>query len=152
MPQFLSPNHISVSAGLFPAFTTSASLPAARLRDNREEDNFYEGPNGDQGKNEGHNVMVNASLARALGYAPADIVGKSFIFGKSHMRVVGVVADTLSEGVRSPVLQTVYVHAVPNLQNIVIRIAPRPHAGGASSTSRALCAPSCTASLCRAPC
>ena len=121
--QFLSPNHISVSQDYFHLF--NINLLAGRvLEDNREEDKFYEGPNGDEGKNEGHNVMVNASLTRALGYAPADIVGKSFIFGKSHSRVVGVVADTLSEGVRSPVLQTVYVHRVPNLQNIVIHIAP----------------------------
>jgi putative ABC transport system permease protein len=35
-----------------------------------------------------------------------------------------VVADTLTEGVRSPALQTVYVHRVNNLQNVVIRIAP----------------------------
>jgi putative ABC transport system permease protein len=40
------------------------------------------------------------------------------------MRVIGVVADTLSEGVRNPVLQTAYVHNPDNLQNVVIRIAP----------------------------
>jgi putative ABC transport system permease protein len=121
--EFLSPNHISVSQDYFDLF--HIKLLAGRvLQDNREEDSFYEGPKGDEGKNEGHNVMVNASLARALGYAPADIVGKSFIFGKSHARVVGVVADTLTEGVRSPALQTVYVHRVPNLQNVVVRIAP----------------------------
>jgi putative ABC transport system permease protein len=122
-PEFLSPNHISVSQDYFDLFKI-AVLAGRALGDNREEDNFYEGANGDQGKNEGHNVMVNVSLARALGYAPADIVGKTFVFGKSRSRVVGVVADTLSEGTRSPVLQTVYVHNVQNLQNIVIRIAP----------------------------
>ncbi len=122
-PEFLSPNHISVSQDYFDLFKI-AILAGRALQDNREEDNFYEGPNGEQGKNEGHNLVVNASLARALGYAPADIVGKTFIFGKSHLRVVGVVADTLSEGTRSPVLQTAYVHNVQNLQNIVIRIAP----------------------------
>jgi putative ABC transport system permease protein len=122
-PEFLSPNHISVSQDYFDLFKI-AVLAGRALQDNREEDNFYEGPNGDQGKNEGHNLMVNVSLARALGYAPADIVGKTFIFGKSHLRVVGVVADTLSEGTRSPVLQTAYVHNLTNMQNIVIRIAP----------------------------
>jgi len=122
-PQFLSPNHISVSQDYFDLFKIGI-LAGRALQDNREEDNFYEGPNGDQGKNEGHNVMVNASLARALGYAPAAIVGKSFVFGKSHSRVIGVVADTLSEGTRSPVLQTVFVHRSDNLQNIVIRLAP----------------------------
>lgn len=121
--EFLSPNHISVSQGYFHLFNITL-LAGRALQDNREEDNFYEGPNGDQGKNNGHNIMVNASLARALGYAPSDIVGKSFVVGKSRVRVVGVVADTLSEGTRLPALQTVYVHRLSNLQNIVIRISP----------------------------
>jgi putative ABC transport system permease protein len=68
--------------------------------------------------------MVNVSLARALGYGANDIIGKTFVVGKSHMRVVGVVADTLTEGVRQRALQTAYVHNVNNLQNVVIRIAP----------------------------
>ena len=121
--QFLSPNHISVSQDYFRLFNIKL-LAGRTLMDNREEDNFYSGPQGDQGRNEGHNIMVNASLAKALGYSPADIIGKTFIFGKSHMRVAGVVADTLTEGVRSPALQTAYDHQVDALQNIVIRIAP----------------------------
>ncbi|HEX4270025.1 MAG TPA: ABC transporter permease [Rhizomicrobium sp.] len=121
--EFLSPNHISVSQDYFQLFNIKL-LAGRALQDNREEDNFYEGPQGDQGKNEGHNIMVNVSLARALGYAPADILGKSFVAGKSHVRVIGVVADTLSEGARSPALQTAYVHTVQNLQNVVIRVAP----------------------------
>src|SRR5262249_50405361 len=66
--------------------------------------------------------MVNASPAQALGYTPAGIVGKAFIFGKSHMRVVGVAADTLMEGVRTPVVQTVYVYRPRDAQNLSIRI------------------------------
>jgi putative ABC transport system permease protein len=121
--QFLSPNHISVSQNYFQLFDIKI-LAGRALQDNREEDNSYEGPDGDKGRNEGHNIMVNASLARALGYKPADIIGKIFIFGKSHMRVVGVVADTLTEGVRSPALQTAYVHTLSNMQAIAIRLAP----------------------------
>jgi putative ABC transport system permease protein len=122
--QILSPNHISVSQNYFDLF--SIKLLAGRtLEDNREEDNFYESQTGeDKGKNEGHNILVNASLARALGYKPAEIVGKTFNVGKYHSRVVGVVADTLTEGARSPAQQTAYVHNIANLQNIVIRIAP----------------------------
>ena len=66
--------------------------------------------------------MINAALAKALGYAPSDIIGKSFIFGKSHMRVVGVTADMLADGVRTPVVQTVYVYGPRNSQTISIRI------------------------------
>ena len=121
--QFLSPNHISVSQNYFQLFNIKL-LAGRSLEDNRKEDDFFEGPKGDEGKNEGHNLMVNASLARALGYKPADIIGKMFIFGKSHLRVVGVVADTLTEGVRASALQTAYVHNVSNMQAIVIRLAP----------------------------
>jgi putative ABC transport system permease protein len=123
--QVLSPNHISVSQNYFQLFNIKL-LAGRALEDNREEDNFYESQTGqeDQGKNEGHNILVNASLARALGYKPAEIVGKMIIVNKSHSRVVGVVADTLTEGVRSPVQQIAYVHNISNLQNIVVRIAP----------------------------
>jgi putative ABC transport system permease protein len=121
--QFLSPNHISVGRDYFQLFNIKL-LAGRTLNDNRAEDNFYEGANGDQGKNDGHNVMINVALAHALGYVPADIIGKSFIAGKSHVRVVGVVADTLTEGARSPALQTVYDHNGDKLQNVVIRIAP----------------------------
>ncbi len=121
--QFLSPNHISVSENYFHLFDIHV-LAGRTLQDNRTEDEFFEGPKGDEGRNEGHNIMVNASLARALGYTPAGIIGKGFIAGKSHVRVVGVVADTLTEGVRSSALQTIYVHTPSNLQNVVIRIAP----------------------------
>jgi putative ABC transport system permease protein len=121
--QFLSPTHYSVSADYFKLYNIKI-LAGRALEDNREEDNFYEGPNGDEGKNEGHNVMVNASLARALGYSPTQIIGKTFIFGKSHSRVVGVTADVLVEGVRQQAVQTVYVHSPANLQNILIKVAP----------------------------
>ena len=121
---FLSPNHISVSDNYFRLFKIKL-LAGRALAENREEDNFYESQTGvDPAKNEGHNLMVNASLARALGYSPDDIIGKTFVVGKSHMRVVGVVADTLTEGVRQNALQTAYVHNVNNLQNVVIQIAP----------------------------
>ncbi|HEX4273592.1 MAG TPA: ABC transporter permease [Rhizomicrobium sp.] len=122
--QFLSPTHYSVSQDYFRLYNIKL-LAGRALQDNREEDNFHQSPGGgDAGTNEGHNVMVNASLAKALGYAPADIIGKTFIFGKSHMRVVGVTTDVLVEGIRSPVVQTVYVHQPDNMQAIIIRIAP----------------------------
>jgi putative ABC transport system permease protein len=68
--------------------------------------------------------MINASLAKALGHAPADIVGRTFIFGKSHMTVVGVVADVLFDGARRPVAQTVYVNAPGRRHSLSIRIHP----------------------------
>jgi putative ABC transport system permease protein len=121
-PQMLSPTNIAVSPDYFSLYGIKV-LAGRVLSDKRADDIFHHilEPNA-WALNEGHNVMVNASLAKALGYAPSDIVGKTFIFGKAHMRVVGVTADVLMEGVRSPVIQTVYVYRPRDAQSLSIRI------------------------------
>ena len=119
---FLSPTHIAVSPNYFQVYGIKI-LAGRALSDKRSDDEFFGRDVPDYvAKNEGHNVMVNVSLARALGYKPDDIVGKTFIFGKSHMRVVGVTADTLAEGVRSPILQTIYDYEPLSAQTLSIRI------------------------------
>ena len=121
-PQMLSPTNIAVSPNYFNLYGIKI-LAGRVLSDKRAEDTFHHILEPDStAKNEGHSVMVNASLAKALGYAPADIVGKTFIFGKAHMRVVGVAADTLMEGARTPVVQTVYVYRPRDAQSLSIRI------------------------------
>jgi putative ABC transport system permease protein len=121
-PQVLSPTNISVSPEYFSIYGIKI-LAGRVLSDKRSDDVFHHVLEPDYAaKNEGHNVMVNASLAKALGYAPADIIGKTFLFGKSHMQVVGVAADTLVNGVRTPVVQTVYVYRPQHLQSLSIRI------------------------------
>ena len=121
-PQFLSPTNIAVSPDYFSLYGIKI-LAGRALSDHRADDEFFDVQDPDHvARNEGHNVMVNAALARALGYSPTNIVGKIFIFGKSHMRVVGVVADTLVDGVRTPVVQTVYIYAPKRNQSLAIRI------------------------------
>jgi putative ABC transport system permease protein len=121
--QVLSPTHIVVTPDYFRLYGIKI-LAGRVLSDRREEDVYYKVLVEDSTRNEGHNVMVNESLARALGYSPADIIGKSFIFAKARMRVVGVAADTLAEGVRKPVVQTVYVYTPRFTRDILIRIQP----------------------------
>jgi putative ABC transport system permease protein len=121
-PQFLSPTNYAITPDYFSLYGIKI-LAGRVLSDRRSDDVFH--PLSEENStalNEGHNVMVNAALARALGYSPADIIGKMFIFGKSHMRVVGVAADMLVDGARSPVMQTVFVYR-PNAANALsIRI------------------------------
>ena len=121
-PQFLSPTNIAISPDYFSLY--GIKIVAGRvLSDRRADDEFFDVQDPDYvARNEGHNVMVNSALAKALGYTPADIIGNTFIFGKSHMRVVGVTADTLVDGVRTPVVQTVYVYAPKRNQSLAIRI------------------------------
>jgi putative ABC transport system permease protein len=121
-PQMLSPTNISVSPDFFSVYGIKI-LAGRVLSDKRADDAFHHVLEPDaMALNEGHNVMVNAALAKALGYAPAEIIGKTFIFGKAHMRVVGVAADTLMDGVRTPVVQTVFVYRPRDAQSLSIRI------------------------------
>ena len=123
-PQMFTPTHYAVTPDYFQIY--GIKIIAGRgLSENRGEDVFtYTGGLSapDREKNEGHNVMVNAKLARNLGYEPAAILGQTFIFGKARMKVVGVTADTLSEGARIPAAPMVYVYAPGFPQNFSIRI------------------------------
>jgi putative ABC transport system permease protein len=123
-PQILAPNHIAVSPNYFTVYGIRI-LAGRPLSARRAEDLFFSsGQENAALRNEGHNVMVNATLARALGYAPDQIVGQTLIFGKSRMQVVGVAADTLAGGVRTPVVPTVYVHSPEQAQTFSIRVQP----------------------------
>jgi putative ABC transport system permease protein len=122
-PQVLSPTHFAVSPDYFGVYGIKI-LAGRVLSEKRGEDEFF--PLSDKDyvtRNEGHNVMVNGSLAKALGYSPADIIGKTLIFGKAaHMRVVGVAGDMLTNGARTPVVPTVFVHSPKQAQALSIRI------------------------------
>jgi putative ABC transport system permease protein len=123
-PHVLSPNHIAVSPNYFDFYGVRI-LAGRALSDKRSDDLFTDTVDRDYAaRDEGHNVMVNAALARALGYGPDDIVGKTFLFGKAHMKVVGVADDMLFEGVRTPVEKTIYVYAPPRAQVLSIRVQP----------------------------
>ena len=134
--EFLSPNHISVSRRTTSSFTASSWRLAGRaVRTTRRRRQFlFEGRRAimrDQGKNEGHNILVNDSaLAHARsGYAPAEHPwARVSSSATSHVRVIGVVADTLSEGARSPALQTAYVYdpeGIPRFPNRAIAASGR---------------------------
>jgi putative ABC transport system permease protein len=123
-PQFLSPTSYGITPDYFSLYGIKI-LAGRVLSDHRTEDEFYTMDQENYAaRNEGHNVMINAALASALGYSPTDIVGKMFIFGKSHMRVVGVTADTLMDGARNPVVPTVYYYQPNATGGLSIRIQP----------------------------
>jgi len=121
-PQFLSPTNYAITPDYFSLYGVKI-LAGRVLSDHRSDDEFHTFEEENYAaRNEGHNVMVNAALARVLGYAPADIIGKTFIFGKSHMRVVGVAADILVDGARNPVMPTVFDYRPNGAQNLSIRV------------------------------
>jgi putative ABC transport system permease protein len=60
------------------------------------------------------NIVVNATAARRLGYAPQEAVGKTVTlagFMHNSVTIVGVVADTKQDGPKSAVEGTMYMYA-----------------------------------------
>jgi putative ABC transport system permease protein len=131
--QILTPNWISVSPNYFSLY--HIRLVTGRLLSESEADTYYD---LDDHRNEGHNIMVNVGLARALGFSPRQIVGQIIILRKSHVRVVGVVGDTLVGGAHTAAAQTVYSQTPEDLQSVAIRLAPGQIAQGMAHVNRTL--------------
>ena len=83
-PQISVSHALRHHAGLFPALRHQDSGGPRSVRPRAADDEFYTLADREfrGAANEGHNVMVNAALARALGYAPARHHRQDFIFGK----------------------------------------------------------------------
>ena len=61
-------------------------------------------------ENEGRNIMINQAAARAFGFKLQEAVGKTVLFGRASVRIVGVVADTRIAGARRPPTAMVYLN------------------------------------------
>jgi putative ABC transport system permease protein len=80
-------------------------------------------PDGDP-LNEGRSVLVNISGARRLGFAPQDAAGKTVVFNRSHVKIVGVLADAKVAGAREPVKPTLYAYVPSYSMAFSIRLRP----------------------------
>jgi putative ABC transport system permease protein len=80
----------------------------------------------------GRNVLINAAAAQRFGYTAAEAVGKTIVAGGAggHVTIAGVVGDSKIDGVREPVLPTVYADHPGSKTLLSIRI----HAGRVSDT------------------
>jgi putative ABC transport system permease protein len=118
--ELLTPNWVFISQNYFDLYRIKL-VTGRSLSDTREEDTYYD---MDNSRNEGHNVMVNVALARALGFSAQDIVGKIILMRNVHVKVVGVVSNTLVDGAHRPAAQAVYSHTPEDLPSVAIRLAP----------------------------
>jgi putative ABC transport system permease protein len=57
---------------------------------------------------QGQNVLINAVTARRFGFTAAEAVGKTIDLEGLHLRIVGVLNDSMKEGLRSAVWPVVY--------------------------------------------
>ena len=81
-------------------------LVAGRLfSESRGEDALS---NTDSPANAGHSILVNAAAAARFGYTPQEAIGRTILFNRDHVNIVGVLGDVKFEGAREPVKPTVY--------------------------------------------
>jgi putative ABC transport system permease protein len=71
------------------------------------------------------NVLINAETARRFGYMPKDAIGRTVGFFGRNARIVGVVADAKIDGMKDPVLPTMYLDDPTRNTLISIRIRAR---------------------------
>ncbi len=76
---------------------------------------FSDAHGGDQTDNptpsgsNGRNILINRAAAARFGFTPDDAIGKTVLFGFSSVRIVGVIADTHTDGARLAARPTVFL-------------------------------------------
>jgi len=102
------PEHIELNARVIGANAVQflgMKLAAGRLlSDKRAQDQVVEGNRTDGvSSNDGHNVLIDETAASRLGLTPQQAIGHTVIYeGKSHLNIVGVLADAKFGGAREP--------------------------------------------------
>ncbi len=70
------------------------------------------------------NVLVNVAGAKTMGFTPQDAVRKTSSVDGHIRRIVGVLADTKTEGAQSPVAPTIYAWNPSFPMNIAVHLRP----------------------------
>ena len=75
--------------------------------------------------NEGRNILIDDAAAAAhLGFTPQQAVGKTIILGKSHVQIVGVLADVKFDGAREPAMADACMSMTRQTRPVQIAAAP----------------------------
>jgi putative ABC transport system permease protein len=74
--------------------------------------------------NDGHNVLIDQSGAARLGLVPEQALGQTIIIGKTHLQIVGVLADAKFDGAREQSRPSVYFYDPKSVGFALIRIRP----------------------------
>lgn len=74
--------------------------------------------------NDGRNVLVNAAAARRLGFSPQQAVGRTILFKRAQVRIVGVLADAKIHGTQEPAPAMVYIYVPSAPMSVSVRLRP----------------------------
>jgi putative ABC transport system permease protein len=86
--------------------------------------------------NDGRNIVINRAAAARFGFTPSQAIGKTVLFGPSHVRIVGVFADARIDGAREAARPTIYLNHRINSAFVSVRIAPGRIAEAVAFTDR----------------
>jgi len=59
---------------------------------------------------DGHNILIDQAGAVRLGLTPQQALGQTIMDGKTHLQIVGVLADAKFDGAREPTRPSVYFY------------------------------------------
>ena len=101
-------------------------LVAGRLLSDKRAQDLVDNDNKADGvpTNDGHNVLIDETAASRLGLTPQQAVGRTILFKKSHLNIVGVLADAKFSGAREPAKASVYLYDPKFMAAAMIRLRP----------------------------
>jgi putative ABC transport system permease protein len=94
------------------------------LSDSHAQDQFDWKGGSVTGANEGRNILIDEAAAKSLGFTPQQAVGKTIVLAKSHVQIVGVLANVKFEGAREGPRATMYVYDPRYPASVLVRLRP----------------------------
>jgi len=107
----------------FPRFYGMKLLAGRELSATRSLDQISSMNAGDPA-NTGHNVLINDTAARRLGFTPEQAVGQTILYDNYPVKIVGVLADANFAGAREPIKATFYVYDPKSPAEVSVRLRP----------------------------
>jgi putative ABC transport system permease protein len=126
-PEFVDLNNRVIGANA--VHFLGMKLVAGRLlSDNRAQDRVdTSGPPTDESAitaNDGHNILIDQAGAARLGLTAQQALGRTILDGKTHLQIVGVLADAKFDGAREPPRPSIYFYDPKYTGFAMVRIRP----------------------------
>jgi putative ABC transport system permease protein len=122
-PDKVDLNWIAADPG-YPKVFGIKLIAGRMLSETRGDDRIHSMQPGLDPLNEGRSLIINALAAHHLGWTPEEAVGKTILFNQAHVRIVGVLADTKTNGAREPVVPMAYPYIAEYPMGIAVRLRP----------------------------